>query len=132
MADRLVWFESQMKNPGFSGLVFLSLVFCVTMIGAFFVPAFCYSRYVHRTKIGDRVPKSSLLIGGGGIFLAGVLSIFQMPPEFFASTFSNSHLRDVGLLGINAVAYVFIAKLLLLPGVGWLGAEAARRSAASR
>ena len=37
MSDRLVWFESQMKNPGFSGLVYLSLVFCVTMVGAFFV-----------------------------------------------------------------------------------------------
>lgn len=37
LADRLVWFESQMKKPGFSGLVYLSLVFCVTMVGAFFV-----------------------------------------------------------------------------------------------
>jgi hypothetical protein len=37
LADRVVWFESQMKNPGFSGLVYLSIVFCVTMIGAFFV-----------------------------------------------------------------------------------------------
>ena len=37
MSDRLVWLESQMKNPGFSGLVYLSLVFCVTMVGAFFV-----------------------------------------------------------------------------------------------
>ncbi len=37
MADRLVWFESQMKHRGFRGLVYLLLVFCGTMVVAFFV-----------------------------------------------------------------------------------------------
>lgn len=37
LADRVVWFESQMKKTGFSRLFYLSLVFCVTLIAAFFV-----------------------------------------------------------------------------------------------
>jgi len=35
-ADRVVWFESQMKHPGFSGLVYLSVVFFVVVIVMFF------------------------------------------------------------------------------------------------
>ncbi len=37
MADRLVWFESQMKRPGFRGLVYLAMAFCVVMVGTFFL-----------------------------------------------------------------------------------------------
>ena len=32
VADRVVWFDKQMQHPGFRGLVYLSVVFCVTMI----------------------------------------------------------------------------------------------------
>jgi len=35
IADRVVWFESQMKDPGFSGLMYLSVVFCVVMVVMF-------------------------------------------------------------------------------------------------
>ena len=32
VADRLVWFQKQMEQPGFRGLVYLFIVFCVTML----------------------------------------------------------------------------------------------------
>ena len=35
VADRLVWFQDQMKHPGFRGLFYLSVVFCVSMLVLF-------------------------------------------------------------------------------------------------
>jgi Na+/melibiose symporter-like transporter len=85
--------------------------------------AYCYyRRYLYLVRTTDF--KSVFAIGWGGIFVAGLLTMIQTPPEVYALLLMNN-VKDVSYLNWPVIPFLLISKLGVFPFMGLFGAAIA-------